>query len=87
MPSESHDVQSSAHTTTVMFHRLGLPVKPTGAYNPPVAPIEGFALGYPTRNPSKNADLFLSVCTLPPHLGQINVDASSHEQLRMAARL
>ena len=53
MPSENHDVQSSAHTTTAMFHRLGSPVKPTDAYNPLVAPIVGFVLGYPTRNLGK----------------------------------
>jgi hypothetical protein len=53
MPFENHDVRSSVRTTTVMFHRLGLPVKPTGACNLPVAPIEGFAPSYPTRNLGK----------------------------------
>ena len=53
MPFENHDVRSSAHTTTVMFHRLGLPVKPTDACNPLVVPIGGFAQGYPTRNLGK----------------------------------
>ncbi len=52
-PFENHDVQSSVHTTTVMFHRLGSPPKPTDACNPPVAPTGGFVLGYPTHNPSK----------------------------------
>ena len=58
MPSENHDARSSAHTTTVMFHRLGLPVKPTGACNPLAAPIGGFAQGYPTRNLGKTQTRF-----------------------------
>ncbi len=53
MPFENHDVQSSVHTATAMFHRLGLPVKPTDACNPPVAPIGGFALDYPIHNLGK----------------------------------
>ena len=53
MPFENHDVQSSVHTTTVMFHPLGLLVKPTDACNPPVVPIEGFAPSYPIRNLGK----------------------------------
>ena len=53
MPFENHDVRSSAHTTTVMFHRLDLLVKPTDACNPIVAPIGGSVLGYPTRNLGK----------------------------------
>lgn len=53
MPFENHDVQSSGRTTIAMFRRLGLPVKPTDACNPPVAPIGGFALDYPTRNLGK----------------------------------
>ena len=50
MPSENHDVQSSAHTATAMFHRLGLPVKPIDVCNQLVVLIGGFAQGYPTRN-------------------------------------
>ena len=53
MPFESRDVRSSVRTTIVMFHRLGLPVKPIDACNPLVVLIEGFAQGYPTRNLGK----------------------------------
>ena len=53
MPFENHDVRSSVRTTTVMFHRLGSPVKPTNACNLPVVLIGGFARGYPTRNLGK----------------------------------
>lgn len=53
MPSENHDARNSVRTAIVMFHRLGLPVKPIDACNPLVVPIGGFAQDYPTRNLGK----------------------------------
>ena len=53
MPFENPDVRSSVHTTTVMFHRLDLPVKPIDVCNRLVVLIGGFAQGYPTHNLGK----------------------------------